>query len=114
MNVYFDTSVLVKRYIRESQTTIVQEFIVRAARKATGIITKAEVAGALGRAVRAQRLPPGVARGAWTLFCHHWPMLIRVQLNENLVTHAGELALTYGLRGTMRYTLLRLCIGKRH
>ncbi|MBN1878101.1 MAG: type II toxin-antitoxin system VapC family toxin [Anaerolineae bacterium] len=99
MNVYFDTSALIKRYIREPQTPQVQEVIDSATRSVTVITTKAEMAGALGRAVRAQRLPSGIARGAWELFCRHWPTLHRVQVAEALVTHAGELALMYGLRG---------------
>jgi predicted nucleic acid-binding protein len=99
LNVYFDTSALVKLYIREPQTPVVQEFIASTTRSATVITTKAEVAGAVGRAVRAQRLPSGVAHSAWATFCQHWPTLHRVQIAAALVTHAGELALTYALRG---------------
>ena len=66
MIVYLDASALVKRYVAEFGSTEVVDVTAAAAAVATAVVTRAEVAAALARAVRLGVLgeKSGDARGA--------------------------------------------------
>ena len=96
---YLDASALVKNYLQESYTADVRALFTGGAMIGTGVLSKAEVAAAFAKAVRVGYITSVEARAAWDAFCQQWPALIRLRPTEPLITHAGELALSHGLRG---------------
>ncbi len=99
MIVYVDASALVKRYVTEAGSAEVIALTTRAEGVATAIVTRAEVAAALARAVRVGLLDDVGGRRAQRRFSREWPDLMRVPVTETLVARAEALAWAHGLRG---------------
>ena len=99
MILYLDTSALVKRYIAELGTAEVSQAIADAAVMGTSIITRAEMAAALAKAVRMRALESEAAASALQVFRSEWPRLVRVQATELVIARADDLAWEMGLRG---------------
>ena len=99
MILYLDSSALVKRYVREAGSGQVEELIPLADVVGTGLVSRAEVAAALARAVRMGYLRREDGEAALLVFRAHWPRLARLQLTEPLLARADTLAWEYGLRG---------------
>lgn len=99
MILYLDASALVKRYIAELGTPEVAEAIAGAEVVGTSIISRAEIAAALNKAVRVGTLTRQAAASALQVFRSEWPNLVRVQATEMLVARADALAWELGLRG---------------
>jgi predicted nucleic acid-binding protein len=96
---YFDASALVKRHVDERGSRETLEFAARAELVATSLISRAEVAAALAKAVSAKVLEEDEARDAQRAFAAQWPDIARVPVTEALVSRAETLAWEYGLRG---------------
>ncbi len=99
MIAYFDASALVKRHVDERGSREAIEFAARAEVVATSLVSRAEVAAALAKAVRAKLLVEGEARAAQRAFARQWPDIARIPVTEALVSRAETLAWDYGLRG---------------
>ena len=99
MIVYFDSSALVKRYIAEPASAQVETLVAQADIAATSLITRAEVAAALARAVRMNWLTHDVAARALKAFQQHWSVLFRLNIREATIERAEGLAWEQGLRG---------------
>jgi predicted nucleic acid-binding protein len=99
MILYLDTSALVKRYVAEVGTALVSEAIAGAEVVGTSVISRAEMAAALSKAVRVGTLNYEAAASALQVFRSEWPALVRVQVTEMLVARADALAWERGLRG---------------
>lgn len=99
MIAYLDASALVKRYVTERGSKDVVELTAAADIVATSLITRAEVAAALARAVRLGVLDHEGGRRAQRNFSREWPDLARIPVNDALVSRAGTLAWDFGLRG---------------
>ncbi len=99
MILYLDASALVKRYVAEPGSVEVQRMIGEADVVGTAIITRAEVAAALSKAVRMAALSPGEAQESLKLFRNEWPDLVRIQVTEMVVARADIFAWEHGLRG---------------
>jgi len=99
MMLYLDASALVKRYIAEPGTSEVAQAIAGARVVGTSIISRAETAAALARAVRVGMLTREAAASALHVFRGEWPGLVRVQATEMLIAQADALAWELGLRG---------------
>ncbi|MHB8533758.1 MAG: type II toxin-antitoxin system VapC family toxin, partial [Solirubrobacteraceae bacterium] len=99
MIVYADASALVKRYVAERGSDDVIALTAAADIVATSLVTRAEVAAALARAVRLGALDEGGGRRAQRRFSREWLDLARVPPNEALVARAETLAWDHGLRG---------------
>lgn len=99
MIVYVDASALVKRYVTEVGSADVNDLAARATAVATALVTRAEVAAALARAVRVGVLDDVAGRRAQRRFSREWPDLMRVPVTEALVARAEALAWAHGLRG---------------
>jgi len=97
--IYLDTSALVKLYVREPGTDDVQRLAKSSASIGTSLISKTEAAAAFSKAIRVGYLPPEEARAAWETFLDAWPSVVRLAINETIVTQAGTLAFSHGLRG---------------
>jgi predicted nucleic acid-binding protein len=99
MILYLDASALVKRYVAERGSPEVAAAITEAEVVGTSLISRAEMAAALGKAVRVGALTREAAASALQVFRSEWPNLVRVQATEMLVARADRLAWELGLRG---------------
>lgn len=99
MIAYLDASALVKRHVDERGSRETLEFTARAEVVATSLISRAEVAAALAKAVRAKLLEEDEARKAQRAFAAQWPDIARIPVTEALVSRAETLAWDHGLRG---------------
>ncbi len=99
MILYLDASALVKRYIAEAGSTQVSQAIASADVVGTALISRAEVAAALAKAVRAKALESEKARASLLAFRRDWLDLVRIQITEPLVARADVLAWERSLRG---------------
>jgi len=96
---YLDASALVKRYIVERGSRETIALTADSEVTATSIISRAEVAAAFAKAVRAGLLKDDVARNAQRRFAGDWPDLARVSVTEAVAERAERSAWEYGLRG---------------
>lgn len=99
MIAYLDASAFVKRYIVERGSRETNALTADAAMTATSIVSRAEVAAAFAKAVRAGLVKNAVARNAQRAFVADWPDVVRVPVTDALVERAEALAWEYGLRG---------------
>ena len=99
MIVYLDASALVKRYVAEAGSAEVEALIREAHPAGTVIVSRAEVAAGLARAMRARMVTSEVASKARAAFQADWESMVRVQVGEALAARAATLAWEQGLRG---------------
>jgi uncharacterized protein len=96
---YLDASALVKRYVAEAGSTQVNQAIASAEIVGTALISRAEVAAALAKAVRVKALALDKARASLESFRRDWLDLVRIQTTEVLVARGDALAWEHTLRG---------------
>ena len=99
MIVYLDASALVKRYVAEAGSPEVEALIGEAQAIGTAVISRAEVAAALAKAVRIGLVAREAGAKVLQAFNADWEHLVRLQLGEPLVARAAALAWEHGLRG---------------
>ena len=99
MNLYLDTSALIKRYIKETGSTDVGEWIRTAEEKAVVLITRAEMSAAINRLLRMKFLSSEDYTTALEQFHSDWMYYHRLPITEPLVARADVLACQYTLRG---------------
>ena len=99
MILYLDASALDKRYVTELGTKEVLTLTAAAEAVATSIVSRAEVAAALARAVRLGVLDQDSGRRAQRRFSRDWADIVRVPVGEALVSRAETLAWAHALRG---------------
>ncbi len=99
MNLYLDSSALAKRYVEESGSENVLNWMDLADTIGTGLITRAEVVAAIIRATRTNRLTTQVSVKVISKFRQEWGDFHRIPINEELVARADFLACQHGLRG---------------
>jgi len=99
MNLYLDTSALVKRYVEELGSEDVLDWMDLADMIGTGLVTRAEVAAAITRAVRLKHLTVQISDKALDKFRLEWDSFHRLPINEELIARADFLACQHGLRG---------------
>jgi uncharacterized protein len=97
--VYLDASALVKRYVAERGSRETGELSARADVVATSLVSRAEVAAALAKAVRLGIVEPENGRKAQRAFASQWPDIAKVPVTEALVSRAEALAWDFALRG---------------
>ena len=99
MIVYVDTSALVKRYLFETGSIEVNQWIDQAGLVATSLITRAEMGAGITKALRLNWISSEQGQSILQLFRSEWEMLGRIPIHEATVRRADELACTHGLRG---------------
>ena len=99
MILYFDTSALIKRYIREQDSSLVRQWIEEADLVGCNLIARAEMAAAIRRLWLMKELGAETAFVILTAFRRHWPAYIRLPVTETTAARADELAWQFGLRG---------------
>jgi uncharacterized protein len=97
--VYLDASALVKRYVAESGSAVVGALIGEAQAVGTAVLSRTEVAAALGKAVRVGLVTHEAGLKALASFNADWEHLIRLPFGEPLAARAATLAWEHGLRG---------------
>jgi predicted nucleic acid-binding protein len=98
MNLYADTSALIKRYVRESGTEQVLAYFDRFPLIGTAALTQVEMASAMAKAVRMGWVAEDDILIAWQDFLSHWPAYIRLPLTAGLFERAASIAWRHGLR----------------
>lgn len=99
MITYLDASALVKRYVAERGSRETAELVARAEIVATAVVSRAEVAAALAKAVRVGLLTAEAGRRARRTLAADWPDIVRLPVTEALIARAETLAWDYALRG---------------
>jgi predicted nucleic acid-binding protein len=99
MLLYLDANALVKRYVAEPGSTEIAAIVNQAELVGSALISRAEVAAALAKAVRVGALREGGAWDALKTFRRDWPDIVRLPISEQVVARADNLAWEYGLRG---------------
>jgi predicted nucleic acid-binding protein len=99
LNLYFDSSALVKRYIDEQGSSDVLDWMDDSKINGTVLVTRAEVASAISRAVRMQYISKEDVGRFLDVFRREWESLHRIPITEPLVARADTLACDHNLRG---------------
>ena len=99
MNLYLDTSSLIKLCISEAGSESVLEAVDEAAVVATSPVAYAETRAAFARLRREGALTASLFAAAKREFEEQWPAYLTVKVTGALCYTAGALAETYGLRG---------------
>ncbi len=99
MIAYLDASALVKRYVAERGSRETGELSAAADLVATSLVSRAEVAAALAKAVRLGIVEAERGRKAQRAFARQWPDIAKIPVTEALVARAEALAWDYALRG---------------
>jgi len=97
--VYLDASALVKRYLAEAGSLEVNSLIADSAAIGTSLVSRAEVAAAIARAVRVGGIARPAGEKALQALHAQWADVMALPVTALLVARAGELAWTHGLRG---------------
>jgi hypothetical protein len=96
---YFDTSAVVKLLIDEPGSQTVEQVWHATDARVCATVGYAETAAALGRAGRTGRLSPSGVRRSVASLAAVWMSFHRRVVDDELASHAANLALTHGLRG---------------
>jgi len=99
MMLYLDTSALVKRYINEAGSELVNNLFADARGIATGVISRVETAAAFAKAARIGILDREHAWQALQDFRAEWPDDLRLPVSEATVVKGDQLAWELNLRG---------------
>lgn len=113
MNLYLDTSSLLKLYLEEHSAAATRRLFDEADAIGTSLITYVEARAALARAWRAGRLDQKAYKAALRGFELSWTGFISVDVSESLVRQAGELAERHELRGYDAVQLASALVLKR-
>ncbi len=99
MNLYIDTSALIKCHVREAYSDDVLDWIRKADLVATGLITRAETAAGINRLLRMKSIPESQYAAALADFRRDWANYHRIPITEQVVSRADLLTCQYILRG---------------
>jgi predicted nucleic acid-binding protein len=100
MIIYFDTSALVKRYLREADSDKVVTLFDEADHIfGSVVITQVEIAATFQRAVRMDAASSKLAAEVWRDFLDHWQSFTRLRVFAGTIERASESAWKYDLRG---------------
>lgn len=96
---YLDTSALIKRFVAEQGSTLVQSIVIRGGPVATAKIAYAEVYAGLARKRREGRLSPRRYGRVCRQFELDWSAYVRVDLRDEILGLARDLIQRHPLRG---------------
>lgn len=117
MIAYFDASALVKLLIEEPGSITAEQAWYAADARICCSVGMAEVAAAVGRAMRMGRIDSGTAHGILTDLETVWSAVTRMPCDDRLAAEAAQLAVLHGLRGFdavhLAAALGGRCVGRR-
>jgi uncharacterized protein len=96
---YLDTSSLVKLYVEEGDSDRVVELVASSEAAATSIVAYAEARAAFARRHRENALKLREYRRLVSSLNEDWESYLIVQIRDEMVRSAGDLAEKHGLRG---------------
>ena len=100
MIIYFDTSALVKRYLREADSDKVMALFNEADHLfGSAVLTQVEMAATFQRAVRMEAASPKLAVEVWEDFLDHWQSFTRLRIYAGTIERASGNAWAYELLG---------------
>ncbi len=99
MNVYWDTSAIVKRYLAEAGSSAVVNLLRQDPVSGTVVVTRAEMAGVFSRAFSRAKITENQLNQGMRNFRQHWPAFLRIRITEPMIRDADHLAIEYNLRG---------------
>lgn len=99
MNLYIDTSALIKLFVQETYSNMVRQLVNEADIVATGLITRAETAAGINRLARMNFLDQAQRDLALGNFRNEWNDYHRIPITEQIVARADTLTSQYILRG---------------
>lgn len=108
MNLYLDTSALVKLYVDEPGRPVVMAAVEQADLVGTSIVAYVETRAAFARRRRERGLTSEAHRRAVRILHRDWPRYLRFEVSETLILTAGNLAEKMQLRA---YDALHLASG---
>lgn len=98
MNLYLDTSVLVKLYVSEDGSDVIRSAVGSARLVATSLMAYVEARAAFARRSRERVLQAADHRRIVRSLDTDWAHYLRLELPEMLIQHAARIAETHGLR----------------
>lgn len=110
MIIYLDASALVKRYVVETGSDLVENWISNAQVLSTGLITRAETSAAICRLCRMNVVDQVTKNRTLDIFRSEWESFVRLPVTEATVDRADRLACQYDLRGYDAVHLASACI----
>jgi len=99
MNLYIDTSAIIKLFIQEAYSDEIRSLVETADLVATGLITRAETAAGINRLTRMSVLNQEQCEAALSNFRKEWGDYHRIIVTEQIVIRADFLTGQYSLRG---------------
>jgi len=97
--VYLDTSSLVKLYVLEADSNIIEKLVESSDVVATSLIAYAEARSAFARRLREDAFSIDEYRQILSRFDQDWENCLRIGITGDLIRRAGNLAEKHGLRG---------------
>lgn len=99
MILYVDPSALVKRYVLETGSEIVNQMVSAAEITGMSVIGQVESSAALSKTARVGTLEEQEAVAAWQLFKRDWRDIFQIQVTKAVLERADTFVWEYGLRG---------------
>jgi predicted nucleic acid-binding protein len=99
MIVYFDTSALLKRYLRETGSDEVNALLEEDHIFGSLAVTQVEMSAAFQKAVRMDIVSSKLAKEIWHDFIDDWQSFTRLRVTAGIIEKASDIAWKYGLRG---------------
>jgi predicted nucleic acid-binding protein len=96
--IYLDSSALVKRYLKEIGTEVVNSLIFSSEEKATSKLSYPEILSAFARKHRANEIGKGVLHSAINKFESDWPQLYVIEFSNEMLQPIKQLSQKYPLR----------------
>lgn len=98
MNLYADTSALIKKYVSEVGSEHVIAHFDQYPIIGTAALTQLEMASAMSKAVRLGWVEESEILLAWQDFLSHWPAYMRLPISAGVVERAASIAWRHHLR----------------
>ena len=97
--IYLDTSALIKRFVNEKGSPLVQSLVQQTEPVATAKVAYAEIFAGLARKLRGGHLPKAPYALAGRQFERDWQSYLRVELRDDILFLARDLIQRHPLRG---------------
>ena len=98
MNLYADTSALIKKYVQEEGSEQVNIHFNQSPVIGTTVLTQAEMASAMAKAIRLGWVREPEILIAWRDFLSHWPAYLRLPVSAGIIDRAASITWRHSLR----------------
>ncbi len=99
MILYLDTSALVKLYVEEEFSDIVEKWVEKSDIIASSAVAYAEIASAFRRILEEKRVGEEDVERVWKYFITDWEGYTKVWVTQKIVNFASRLIFKYKLKG---------------